>query len=101
MDEADNYIVINTIRPGVELRLAVVPDYWDSSKYNLTIREFFESYDGEWFGTRTGIDIPYDITTVSNLYIALTHFLAKNETLEPVLARHLQEALKNARKDTT
>lgn len=80
--------------------MAIVPDYWDNNKMNLTIREFFEDYEGNWHGTRTGIDLPYDLTTVTNLYIALSKLLAKSETLQPVLTHYYHEALKNANTET-
>lgn len=54
-------------------------------KYYLGIRKWIIDIDDDWFPTKEGFTIPYNINTTSSLFSALTKILSKAEVLHEVL----------------
>lgn len=65
------WFTICSTYPGAEIRLSIEPHFFDESETVISIREWFETMDGEWVPTRKGINIPYTLDTYSALLMGL------------------------------
>lgn len=51
----------------------------------LSIREWYEGFEGDFLPTRNGFTIPYTLDTSAKLYNALTNILSDAEVLNDVI----------------
>lgn len=51
------------------------------------VRKWIVDFEEDWFPTKEGFTIPYNLTTTSNLFHALTSILSTAEVLHEVAAK--------------
>ena len=56
-------------------------------KFYFGIRKWIVDVNEDWFPTKEGFTIPYNINTTSSLFSALTTILSKAEVLTEVLEK--------------
>ena len=66
---------------GIQYRLTI-SQFYDTTY--LSVREFYQEYDGSFAPTKNGLHIPYTLHTTSRLYDGLSILLSQAETLEEV-----------------
>lgn len=53
----------------------------------LSIREWFQDFEGQWVPTRNGLTFPYNLSVTYGLFQALTNILSDAEVLEQLLEK--------------
>lgn len=74
----------------IQYRLCV--SEFRDKKY-LSIRKWFQGYDETWVPTKEGFSIPYELHTVTNLFVALCSLLSEAEVLSHIVKGIMDEGL--------
>lgn len=85
--------------PGAEIRLSIEPEFFNEQETVISVREWFETMDGEWVPTRKGINFPYTLESMTNLLIGLLSVSSVAETQQHIILNLLEE-LQNAETGT-
>lgn len=74
-------ILFENPNKGIQYRLSITE--FRGNNY-LSIREYYQDFEGEWMPTKNGCSFPYELIVVGNLFKSLTELLSKAEVLEAV-----------------
>lgn len=78
----DNLEVILFEKDGEQYRLSV-KEFRDN--YYLSIRKWYQDFDGTFKATKEGVTLPYNLHVVARLYEGLTRILSDSETFGELL----------------
>lgn len=83
-DECTSEVFFENVEKGFQYRLTV-----SEFRGNLYfgVRKWIIDINEDWFPTREGFTIPYNLQTTSSLFSALTAILSKGEVLHEVLEK--------------
>lgn len=85
-EDDQSYVVFE--KEGEQMRLTV-----SEFRGNLYfgIRYWMQDITGEWFPTKSGFSMPYNLDTTTKLFKAFTKILSNSEVLHEVYRKNLAE----------
>jgi len=67
---------------GVQYRLSITEF---RGKNYLSIREWYQDFEGDWRASKNGCSFPYELHVVSRLYATLHDLLSEAEGIDEIL----------------